>query len=389
MINTVGVRLAMFGKHCSEKRSLQAKCRVKRCLIVARSGLVRKSDRLFERPCVETLAREPANGLGAAAGCLEQRPGALELGLELLESRLDEVAGEPLAFEREADRGVAVAPPGEGLRPIRGHPGIVDEPGLLERPQGVVPRVGPSAAAREPRLEPAARVVAVAERAQRNAERGRASQLAPERPGGLAVERATDREAGPHHRVGGNEPPRPAVEIDLDTVARPLPQRGDDGRSYAYSSEEGAPTSASAAAAAATFAALPAGAPLLSASSTSGISRAETTCSGNCSWICWRICCVTSGCSRRNAVALWRPWPSRSSPKLKYEPDFVTTLRSMPTSTTVPSQEKPVPYMMSNSACLNGGATLFFTTLTRMRLPIASTPSFSVSMRRMSRRIEA
>src|SRR5438067_12937970 len=42
--------------------------------------------------------------------------------------------------------------------------------------------------------------------------------------------------------------------------------------------------------------------------------------------------------------------------------------------------------MMSNSACLNGGATLFFTTFTRTRLPNASTPSFSVSMRRMSSR---
>ena len=44
--------------------------------------------------------------------------------------------------------------------------------------------------------------------------------------------------------------------------------------------------------------------------------------------------------------------------------------------------------MMSNSACLNGGATLFLTTLTRTRLPIASTPSLSVSMRRMSSRTD-
>ena len=44
--------------------------------------------------------------------------------------------------------------------------------------------------------------------------------------------------------------------------------------------------------------------------------------------------------------------------------------------------------MMSNSACLNG-ATLFLTTFTRTRFPIASTPSFSVSMRLMSRRTEA
>ena len=34
-------------------------------------------------------------------------------------------------------------------------------------------------------------------------------------------------------------------------------------------------------------------------------------------------------------------------------------------------------------------ATLFFATLTRTRLPIASTPSLSVSMRRMSSRTEA
>ena len=45
--------------------------------------------------------------------------------------------------------------------------------------------------------------------------------------------------------------------------------------------------------------------------------------------------------------------------------------------------------MMSNSACLNGGATLFLTTLTRTRLPIASAPSLSVSIRRMSSRTEA
>ena len=44
---------------------------------------------------------------------------------------------------------------------------------------------------------------------------------------------------------------------------------------------------------------------------------------------------------------------------------------------------------MSNSACLNGGATLFFTTLTRVRLPTASPPSFNVSIRRTSRRTEA
>ena len=45
--------------------------------------------------------------------------------------------------------------------------------------------------------------------------------------------------------------------------------------------------------------------------------------------------------------------------------------------------------MMSNSACLNGGAILFLTTLTLVRLPTTSVPSLSVSIRRMSSRTEA
>ena len=60
-------------------------------------------------------------------------------------------------------------------------------------------------------------------------------------------------------------------------------------------------------------------------------------------WMRARICWQTSGCSRRKAVAFWRPWPSRSSSKLKYEPDFWTIFRSSPTSSTVPSQEMPEP----------------------------------------------
>ena len=42
--------------------------------------------------------------------------------------------------------------------------------------------------------------------------------------------------------------------------------------------------------------------------------------------------------------------------------------------------------MMSNSARLNGGATLFFTTLTFVRVPSCSSPSLMTDMRRMSMR---
>src|SRR5262249_48810841 len=43
--------------------------------------------------------------------------------------------------------------------------------------------------------------------------------------------------------------------------------------------------------------------------------------------------------------------------------------RSMPTSSSEPSRLMPLPYMMSNSACRNGGAPLFFTPLARGRVP--------------------
>src|SRR5213079_264598 len=49
----------------------------------------------------------------------------------------------------------------------------------------------------------------------------------------------------------------------------------------------------------------------------------------------------------------------------------------------------PSSNMMSNSAWRNGGATLFFTTLTRTWLPITTSRSLTGPMRRMSSRTDA
>ena len=57
----------------------------------------------------------------------------------------------------------------------------------------------------------------------------------------------------------------------------------------------------------------------------------------------------------------------------------------MPTSSRLPSREIPSPYITSNSTVLNGGATLFLTTLTLVWLPTASLPTLSAPMRLMSR----
>ena len=64
-----------------------------------------------------------------------------------------------------------------------------------------------------------------------------------------------------------------------------------------------------------------------------------------------------------------RPWPIRSPSKEYHAPLFSMMPSSLPRSTSSPSLEIPVPYRMSNSASLKGGATLFFTTFTFVRLP--------------------
>ena len=98
---------------------------------------------------------------------------------------------------------------------------------------------------------------------------------------------------------------------------------------------------------------------------------------------------MTSGLSTRNFLAFSRPWPSCSPSYVYQAPAFLTMPRSTPRSTTEPSRLMPRPYMMSNSAWRNGGAHLFLTTFTRVRLPTTSSPSLMASIRRMSRRTEA
>ena len=67
----------------------------------------------------------------------------------------------------------------------------------------------------------------------------------------------------------------------------------------------------------------------------------------------------------------------RSPSTLNQAPDFSTAPHSLPRSTRSPSWLMPSPYRMSNSTSRNGGAILFFTTLTRVRLPTTLSPSFS------------
>ena len=81
------------------------------------------------------------------------------------------------------------------------------------------------------------------------------------------------------------------------------------------------------------------------------------------------------------------PW--NSLPRWRTGATFSTMPALTPRSRISPILEMPSPYMMSNSTCLNGGASLFFTTLTRVWLPTTSSRSLIAPMRRMSSRTEA
>ena len=54
-----------------------------------------------------------------------------------------------------------------------------------------------------------------------------------------------------------------------------------------------------------------------------------------------------------------------------------------------PSLETPSPKRISNKASLNGGATLFFTTLTLVSLPTMSSPFLIEPTLRISKRTDA
>src|SRR6185436_117874 len=100
----------------------------------------------------------------------------------------------------------------------------------------------------------------------------------------------------------------------------------------------------------------------------------------------WSMIAAMSALVLRKSLEASRPWPRRVSSNVNHAPVLLTMLMATPTSSRPPSLDTPSPYITSNSATRNGGATLFFTTLTRTRLPTDSVPVLIVSIRRMSRR---
>lgn len=119
------------------------------------------------------MGREPAARPQAVASALEKASDPLPLRLERPEAGLHGLGLEPLAFEGEPDRCVAIAPARERLRPRHGHPVVVDEADQFERLERRGSRAAGSAAVGQPGLELPARQIPVAKRTRGDAERMR------------------------------------------------------------------------------------------------------------------------------------------------------------------------------------------------------------------------
>ena len=88
---------------------------------------------------------------------------------------------------------------------------------------------------------------------------------------------------------------------------------------------------------------------------------------------------MTASCSLRYILAFSLPWPIFSPLYAYHAPLFTTTPILDAKSKISPSLDIPLPNIISNSASLNGGATLFLTIFTLARFPIISPPAFNVS----------
>jgi hypothetical protein len=256
---------------------------------------------------LQRVGREPAPGEEPKCSVgrpleLEHAPGPLRLRFELSEGLVGGVVGESLLGEPPPDRIVAVAALSERLRPRGGGSAVVDEPCALERIDRPAPLGRCDAPSRESRFEPGRAQVTVAQCSCGRVDCLDAAKLGakPSKKGPVELEPSAKSAADYHLRR--QAPPGRTVEVDLDLPGAGLPKSGDSG--YAETSSASSGTGSGNAAPCSTAAL--------------GSRRAETTWSGPASaWRRCRICCVTSGCSRRKADAFWRPCPSRSSSKLK------------------------------------------------------------------------
>ena len=291
--------------------------------------LVKSNQSIAPRPSTPTAAsiassenpRRARNAAPAPRGSGRQPARAVRLRLEGGDRRRHPIRRHPRLLEPPRDRGVPEAAAGERGGATTGEAAVVDEPGALEparRRGALVTDEAPHArgASRGSRTlrsrarsaRPARVSAACARNSRRMARaRGRSTSVPTVRP-----TRTTTSTGSVRHSRSSSSTTTPR-RVSRIAVTRAT------GYAGAVAASSVAACSASAAA----------------------LGRKA----GGHDLLGWRLVLDRREDRLRhvrmlaeNAVAFWRPWPSRSSPKLKYEPDFWTSFRSSAVSRTVPSR---------------------------------------------------
>jgi hypothetical protein len=184
----------------------------------------------FDRLLGEALPREVARRSGPSAALGGDALSSSVLCLEARERFCDQIGSDAPSFQVVADQEITGAAPSKEIRAPPGQPAVVDRPGAHEPLDGLLPHGHGHVPPRQPLLELSLRQIAVRDRPCGSLQRLVLTEPARQPASPLPVELDAHVQTGREHNFGGQGPPRLALELDLDSSARPRAQGANSWR---------------------------------------------------------------------------------------------------------------------------------------------------------------
>ena len=196
-----------------------------------RNGLAKRllDSVLAEAPAGELARRSEPGPLGS-----HDEPGPLPLGRQSGDRLRGGLARDPVALETPANRFVALAPLGEGLRAAHRIALVVHEADALQAVERLLAEPGREPSLPKPQIELRGRLLPARNRSKRGVDGTSSAQLASELAHPRTVELLPHDEPDPDEHLGRDRAPACSVELDGDPAASKLAEPGDD-RHYAGS----------------------------------------------------------------------------------------------------------------------------------------------------------
>jgi hypothetical protein len=184
----------------------------------------------LDRLSGEALSREIAGRSYPRPALRDDAFRAHHLGIEGVQSSVDVLGTDAPRVEVVPDEQVARAPLRQQLGAPSGDPFVVDRSGTHQPVDGFLPRLRRHVRSSKPVRQLLLGEVPVSKRPRSPAHRLVASQLSPQPPRALPIERDADIEARREHDLGRQSPPRLALQLDLDACPWPSAQGANSWR---------------------------------------------------------------------------------------------------------------------------------------------------------------